>query len=482
MRRSVFTLLAFAGVVLASEAVFSVHDDLLAFPQYKVVFSHGFMSDIEAYDVLAHDVAAHAGDSTYETEPPSESTSISSQRNPGHNSLPEDIGGRNSYEWIYQDGNRYLCSIPIIEKPPRNETSEAEARAEEAQELAKATDRGWELLQDLDGPCLYFMSGYWSYSFCRNSEVRQFRQLPQQQGKPAYPPLEDPSVNSFILGKAMDDTKPESQSRQDEWGNEVDVRKLPKTSPPTTELQMEGDTRYLVQKLDGGTLCDLTGKPRRVEVQYHCNPHAHDHISRLKETTTCAYLLDIHTPRLCKDIAFVPPTATEAHGIVCQRVVSQEEMAKLDLSTLDGTQELAKDNDKEKEKQIVIGGTVVGGKNHVGKEGQKLALPGLTLENPATDILAKASGEADGAQILVLSDEALVELELEPQLVQELRERMKRMAGDRGWTLELVDGPGNVKEIQGVVDGEDEDSDEVDKQPNDADNEDRKEKPAKDEL
>ena len=37
------------------------------------------------------------------------------------------------------------------------------------------------------------------------------------------------------------------------------------------ELVQRGESRYLVQKLGGGTVCDLTGKERKVEVQVRSN-------------------------------------------------------------------------------------------------------------------------------------------------------------------------------------------------------------------
>lgn len=401
----------------------------------------------------------------YEKETAQDSTSLSSHRNHGHSAVLGNEEAKYSYEWMHQGGKRYLCSIPVIETPPRNETSEAEARAEEAQEIARATTRGWELVQELDGPCLYYHSGYWSYSFCRNSEVKQFRSLPQQQGKPVFPPTEDPTVNSFILGKSVGEINTETRGGQDEWGNEIDVRKSERASSPTTELQMEGDTRYLVQKLEGGTLCDLTGKPRRVDVQYHCMPNVGDRIGRLKEITTCSYLLTIYTPRLCKDVAFVPPTSHEANRVICHQVVPQEEIANFKISTLEAAeQSVTGVKEQGKDRQIIVGGTVVGGNKVVGKEGQKVELPGLTtLPNAAADIIAKAVGDAEGGQVFVLSDVALAEMELDPAMVHDLREKMKKMAGDRGWTLELVEGPGNVKEIHGIVDddgdGDDDDDD-----------------------
>ena len=92
--------------------------------------------------------------------------------------------GKETYETMWLHDQEYLCSIPIIEPPPKNETSEAEAIAEEKKELARATDRGWELLQDLGaGNCLYFISGWWSYSFCYSEGVTQFHQTPPQPGR-----------------------------------------------------------------------------------------------------------------------------------------------------------------------------------------------------------------------------------------------------------------------------------------------------------
>jgi protein OS-9 len=129
-----------------------------------------------------------------------------------------------------------------------NATEKELSEVEEEKELARATSRGWELLSDLEGKCLYFVSGWWSYSFCHNREVRQFHQLPPQQNN-QWPPTEDPDTQSYVLGQVSADA---DGSRNPGEG---------------TELQATGELRYLVQKLGGGTICDLTGKERKIEVQ-----------------------------------------------------------------------------------------------------------------------------------------------------------------------------------------------------------------------
>jgi len=94
-----------------------------------------------------------------------------------------------------------------------------------------------------------------------------------------------------------------------------------------------------------------------------------------------------------------------------------------------------------------------------------------------------ASGEADGAEMTVLSDDELEKLELDPREVQELREKMKIMAGVRGWRLEVVEVEGDGKEFTGHFDPEGDEAEEVINQSGDPDDdEDSKEKTAKDEL
>ena len=161
---------------------------------------------------------------------------------------------KESYELMRLHKDRkFLCAIPTVKPPPPMNATEKElSKVEEEKELARATSRGWELLSDLDGKCLYFVSGWWSYSFCHNREVRQFHQLPPQQNN-QWPPTEDPETQSYVLGQV-------SQDGSTGGGSNGGVGE-------GTELQATGELRYLVQRLGGGTLCDLTGKERKIEVQ-----------------------------------------------------------------------------------------------------------------------------------------------------------------------------------------------------------------------
>lgn len=357
---------------------------------------------------------------------------------------------------MYLNGEQHLCTIPIVNTPPKNETSEAEARAAEQKELTRATDRGWELLQDLEGGCLYFVSGWWSYAFCYNNEITQFHQLPPQPGKPMLPPQPDPATKQFVLGRAKG-----KDSKDDEWGNQIDMsKKKASEEPPKTELQIKGDTRYLVQKMEGGTTCDLTGKPRRVEVQFHCNPHVTDRIGYIKEVTTCSYLMVVYTPRLCSDVAFQPPKENKANPITCRAVIPEDDFAnraelKKQESQLEAT--------SSEEKPINIGGVIVGAGKWMNKEGQRMPIPanfGQENQGKVTEVIARARSKEHGGKVEVASDAELQKLDLDPEMVEELKKEVQKMAKEKGWKIEVVDTPGQEREILGIVDGEDDDPEE----------------------
>ncbi|RDW68284.1 hypothetical protein BP5796_08941 [Coleophoma crateriformis] len=459
MRRLISAVLASASTALASQTVFSVHDDLLAFPQYEVAFSDSFISDTEASLIIDH-----ALPSTQETH--TSSTGIESPSNdqwPAGRSAGEHSfdPSTHMYELLRLANEQYLCTIPIVASPIKNETSEAEAKAAEQKELARATDRGWELLQELEGDCLYFVSGWWSYAFCYNAEVTQFHALPPSPGKPPVP-QRDPNTKEFILGKAKSTTKERKQPEEDEWGHAIDVRRPKAAEPPITELQVKGDSRYLVQRMEDGTTCDLTGKPRKVEVQYHCNPHVTDRIGYIKEITTCTYLLVIYTPRLCSDVAFMPPKENKANQINCRRILPETEISEAkERKELEAKLAATKSSE---EPPIVIGGVLLGGGKFHSSEGQRMPVPrdfadfnsGKTIE-----VIAKGKSKADGGKVESATDEELQKLDLDPEMVEEVKKQVSKMAKEKGWKIEVVDAPGQVREILGIVDPDDTDEDDT---------------------
>ena len=367
MRRPSLALLALSSLPFgtARQPSFSIHQDLLAHPQvrlslrmltsllrksdadvnppsaqFEVIFSDSYISEADAFALLeAANKAAPkptpasdgANDgSTTQTDLTSElresATPYAGSEYGGDDIADGTSPLRETYELIAHPPMRYLCSIPIIAPPPAlNKTATELAKAEEAREVTRAYNKGWELMRGLEGECLHFVSGWWSYQYCFGKSIVQYHAVPNPKGGP---PLRDKNSQEYILGTSL---SPSSHSGHHQKGKQIEIPSTEQkqlSPPPNTELQAKDNQRYLVQRLDGGTICDLTGRPRTIEIQYHCNPAlSGDRIGWIKEVTTCAYLMVIHTPRLCADVAFLPPKETKAHPITCQQVVSSDEEA-----------------------------------------------------------------------------------------------------------------------------------------------------------
>ncbi|KAK9319279.1 hypothetical protein V1517DRAFT_333098 [Lipomyces orientalis] len=293
--RSAWCWAALAAIsVVPAFALFSVQDDILAFPQFQISMSDDSISDDEAARLLIE-----------QTE----------QANRNDNNIQH-------YETLTLQGEKFLCSLPILEPQTMLNASEKElSKSEEEKELRRAQASGWDLLEPLNGTCLYYMAGWWTYSFCHKVEVKQFHQLAPQKGVTLYPPKEDPHSKSYILGRVP------QQKSSDEVGGE-DGGSARSSLGEETTVQSAGEMRYLVQKIGGGSVCDLTGRERKIEIQFHCNQNSHDKIAWIKEVTTCRYLMVIHTPRLCQDVAYLPPKEDRANEIKCQRILLEEDMEK----------------------------------------------------------------------------------------------------------------------------------------------------------
>ncbi|KAI9024683.1 hypothetical protein DFJ74DRAFT_665804 [Hyaloraphidium curvatum] len=194
-------------------------------------------------------------------------------------------------------GGRWACRIP----EPEAEAEEDAAGARDPEEERREAEAK---LSGLSGGCLYYVQGWFTYEYCHLGHVRQFHKR-----------------------NGPDDTSIESQYMLGRTHSGIEVR-----------AGLDGK-KYARARFEGGTVCDLTGQPRAIEVQFHCPPPsvaALDHISLLQETSTCNYLLLVQTPRLCGG-AFSPAKHGRVNNIRCGSVVS------------DGYYELAKAGGELKE-------------------------------------------------------------------------------------------------------------------------------------
>lgn len=248
--------------------------------QYEVIMAEGVLSEDQvqsALEALASrssnnkrlQTAEHEHSEPHPT-PQSSLHKVHDWRAGGESEKMVPGDGILSYENMVLSDRRYLCSIPRIPDTVAAKNNGTRASPEdEEKELTRATNRGWELLKSMDGNCLYFYSGWWSYSFCYGQGVRQFHQLPPGKGVPIYPPVEDKGVEAYVLGRFEDPEGGKSKSLDGRDQGKTDAGHTASAASETglAKLETKGDVRYLVQNLGGGTTCDLTGKERRIEVQ-----------------------------------------------------------------------------------------------------------------------------------------------------------------------------------------------------------------------
>ncbi|KAK4185110.1 glucosidase II beta subunit-like protein-domain-containing protein [Podospora australis] len=479
MRRLNLILLVSLQLCTARQPSFSINDDLLAHPQFEVLFSDQFISESDALALLSQSPPSAAG----AAPAPSSSGSTSSQTdlaNTARESAPaaqlhnapiqddiddDEIPISHTYELINSGPWRYLCNIPVIAPPPiLNRTATALAKAEEQRELSKASLKGWELMSGLDGHCLYFVNGWWSYSFCYGKEVVQFHALPREKGDPSSPPVRDEQHAEYVLGRMhapKSQKQKQAEKKEEGEGADKDTKSLA-LPPPNSELQTKGDQRYLLQRFEHGTICDLTGRPRTIEIQYHCNPNASgDRIGWIKEVTTCTYLMVVQTPRLCDEVSFLPPKPSRRHAIDCRQIVSNEEeeaswryRKRVEAGEFLGLgqgqhakHQLPKDQMVNQYSGLSVGGVVVGGQKVLGgttKDGK----PGFKMTTPRIpgigDRIVKhvlLSKEGLDAEVKMMSAEKLKELNIDQELVDEMLEKMEAANAGKayGWRLEAVE-------------------------------------------
>ncbi|KAI6885751.1 hypothetical protein KC360_g3421 [Hortaea werneckii] len=463
----------------ASQHTFSVHDDLLAFPQYEVKFVEDYLTELQAHSKLrSSDDPRGQGHSDGDQQIEQYRHSDGSGRNDGEGKQEQKL----IHEHMVLDGQPYLCSIPQVKLPREEQAGRNDTltKAEEERELARATDRGWELLSSMSGNCVYFISGWWSYRFCYGQGVRQFHQLPPSRGVPVYPPVEDPTVGGFQLGLYQGEKAKQDKNSDDEpapataagKGDESEMESALDISEGLNakhhssgsggELVQRGENRYLVQRLGGGTKCDLTGKDRKTEVQFHCNPQSSDRISLIKETSTCAYLMVIQTPRLCDDVAFLPPQKDQPNSITCAPVLKESEIEdyERDLKDLkEAEQEAAQLFENEEnaaqafgsEGLMQIAGDILIGGNAIVPKDLKLEKGAIVGGGKETYIDTVAS--SDGR---TLSEEHMKKLGLgDPKAVEKLRKELEKIAKGESWKLDVIDTP-RGREYRGIIGDDDE--------------------------
>ncbi|KAH0827072.1 hypothetical protein J3R83DRAFT_4757 [Lanmaoa asiatica] len=198
MRRSTLTAFAISPIVLGrARLLYSGPEDLYAFPKYRVTFLNDFP--------VLNDTAQHwiqdglrGGEQEFlgESWDPSAWYSQAGMKEIGSSETGTFHGIPNTSDYSLQHmkigpDNEFLCLIP----PARDAGTVTEDFNGDA-----TLRNSWSLLQPLSGKCLYHRQTWFTYSYCHNQEIRQFKELtPTQPPTGPYEPAEDPQASLHDL-------------------------------------------------------------------------------------------------------------------------------------------------------------------------------------------------------------------------------------------------------------------------------------------
>ncbi|KAJ1958267.1 Protein OS-9, partial [Dipsacomyces acuminosporus] len=250
---------------------------------------------------------------------------------------------------------KFLCRVPRIEhrlaattsmtedsgaaKPKEHDKNKTNDSKEKNSEERGAVDdprnnerqaiqRGLELLSPLKSNCISYAVDWWTYEYCHGQFVRQYHKFEASENREAVViqfKLGDHSKRKRLL------TLPSGTNghrrhgtTNNEVGSNAEDDEDANEAFRTTQIKRVGRKQFLAQTWAGGTVCDVTRKPREVEIQFHCDPNNPERISQVKETAVCQYLMIINTPRLCVDPGFYDSAASTIYDIACQEVVSDK--------------------------------------------------------------------------------------------------------------------------------------------------------------
>ncbi|WWC68090.1 uncharacterized protein I206_102009 [Kwoniella pini CBS 10737] len=356
--------------------------DLYAYPKYEVQF----LNDLP----LSHSDAERVKSLGVENENDWLRAKVEHEGGKRLSDGSEDLSTKNNLEIIpmnfahpsEESGTPYpyLCLMPS-----KNITDTQTAMIDSLDQIVESEDeldplQGWQAMSHLDGKCLFMKQGWFTYSYCHNSHIRQFHAAAHPHPHPpgGLVPVEDTKYDAYTLGQVSPGARQRFAAGQHKVGGGVDLKQIKgelndgnrksnsdalstankksnQNQPTISFGSNQSSSRYLIQRWSYGTKCDKTGKPREVEVQIHCSMTTGDMIYMIKEISICQYVIIIHSPYLCSLPGFKNHQENlvkkiENAPIRCRQIVNDEEFTKWE-----NEQVL-----KEPNQGIQLGGEVLG--------------------------------------------------------------------------------------------------------------------------
>ncbi|KAJ2959623.1 hypothetical protein NQZ79_g4922 [Umbelopsis isabellina] len=391
---------------------FFVHEDVLAHPLYSIQLGKTPIANSSAQRILEEEQAHSKTDQS------------------SHQELQKSNYDKENHSYMLmksQSGQSYLCRIP-----KNNSSVNGDVASEKEEPVISDEDRkerGLQLLAPLYKHCIHaWPRSFWAYEYCHLEHVKQFNSPPNSKGY-IYPPGDDPENQNFVhgiqyvLGRFNGDDQIPTSELQKSDNKEVLLR---------TNVHTIGQRSYLAQRWRYGDKCDITGKPREIEIQFHCSMQHEEHIESVQELATCEYQMVISTPRLCQDVAFAPRASQDVNRIQCDPVIPDEKVEEYERA------EAERQKQTQSGTQIIFNKLIENGKSR--EEQEKLK----------QDIYDENADEEDVERAVTdVTEELLAALEKElDQLVDEDDKSPGGNGGQGDDTIAKTDDIKNAKKPQ----------------------------------
>ncbi|XP_001199284.2 protein OS-9 [Strongylocentrotus purpuratus] len=174
-------------------------------------------------------------------------------------------------------GQRYECQLPDVADVGKVQDEEKTAAETGISYLLKPMELA---------PCLLKSKDWWTYEFCYGKHVRQFH-------------LENNQISGEVITIGV-------------FESEMDWENKSHSAAKRHRLNRYHSHRYV-----NGSNCDLTGKPREVEVRFLCAENELDTMSRIDEPESCRYVITVHTMRICHHPYLKLPAKAKPKTILC---------------------------------------------------------------------------------------------------------------------------------------------------------------------
>lgn len=196
---------------------------------------------------------------------------------------------------------KYKCYIPLADKKQtgRDGDTDGDVESTEAEASVEPVET---LLKPLLSQCIYRLEPYWSYEYCHGKHVRQcvvmliLSKTDQVIRSSPRVLLPLTRYHEDVVTMASGE---KSKKLSEHFLGYADATQATPDKATAKFMYKGKSTVYHTETFGGGDTCDLTLKPRTTEIRFVCDPNMMHAFESISETSTCNYLVIIHTSMVC---------------------------------------------------------------------------------------------------------------------------------------------------------------------------------------